>query len=426
MNAGRFRFLLVAVSLPCAVVQQPSAQSLRRDVRPLSIPRVWTVDDSGGAQFTSLQAAVDAAGAGDVMLVAEGQYTSTLTVQGKGLTILGDGAVPLLGRVIVRDLPAGEELALRSLSLGTNPGTAEDPMLWLEDNAGAVWVEDCTVNPYAWQPEGILAQDCASVVLVRTTVTDPQNPIVFSALQPALAASSSQIHAFESTFHGASAKTTSSTIGWQSGSPGARLQSSSFLYAAGCAFQGGKGATAICFDSNCMAAGASGGAGIQINAGTATVSLAGVFQGGAGGTGLSCPPPLFCSGGSSGPATTGTGQLDEEDLPLRSYELSTPARSGTSYQLDARCEPGEFVWSVFSSELAPAYVPSYFGTQVSPLPVTLVFEGVADGAGSLVKSVPIPPLAGFTTFERLYGQGLFFDAFSNAYLGSPSMLVVVN
>jgi hypothetical protein len=72
------------------------------------------------------------------------------------------------------------------------------------------------------------------------------------------------------------------------------------------------------------------------------------------------------------------------------------------------------------------YVPEFFGTQVSSFPVTLVFEGVADGNGTLTKTVPVPTLAAYVTFERLYAQGLFFDALGNAYLGSPSVLVVVN
>jgi hypothetical protein len=111
-------------------------------------------------------------------------------------------------------------------------------------------------------------------------------------------------------------------------------------------------------------------------------------------------------------------------LPLRSYELETPVRGGASYQLTSHCQPGEFVWSVYSTDLDPAYVPLYFGTQVSALPVTFVFEGVADGTGTLSRSVPVPPLR--VPFERLFAQGLFFDALGNAYLGSPSVLVITN
>ena len=99
---------------------------------------------------------------------------------------------------------------------------------------------------------------------------------------------------------------------------------------------------------------------------------------------------------------------------------------GTSYQLTASCEPGELVWSVFAADLDPFYIPSYFGTQVGALPVMLVFEGMANGSGNLTKSVPVPPLATLVRFERLWAQGLFFDALNNAYLGSPSVLVVVN
>ena len=47
-----------------------------------------TVDDSGGADFTTIQAAVNAASPGDTILVAAGTYTQLVTVN-KPLVLLG-------------------------------------------------------------------------------------------------------------------------------------------------------------------------------------------------------------------------------------------------------------------------------------------------------------------------------------------------
>jgi hypothetical protein len=260
----------------------------------------------------------------------------------------------------------------------------------------------------------MVAESSAAVVIQRSQVVSFINAIAPIAPTGAgLFATGSAVHAFETLFQGTNINPC--CTGSNPGGNGMTLVAST-LYAAGSTFRGGQGQVGFNDLGFCLGPGGRGGAGLD--AGQALeppVILDCTFVGG--------PKATLC-GGAVGPPVVGS--IEDVDLPLRSYELSTPVRGGTSYQLTAHCEPGEFVWSVFSPVLDPAYVPNYFGTQVGVLPVTLVFEGVADGTGSLVKSVPVPPLAGLTTFERLYGQGLFFDALNNAYLGSPSVLVVVN
>ena len=51
----------------------------------------WVVDNSGGADFTSIQAAVDTASEGDTIEVRSGVYVENVDV-GKRLTLVGDGA----------------------------------------------------------------------------------------------------------------------------------------------------------------------------------------------------------------------------------------------------------------------------------------------------------------------------------------------
>jgi S-layer protein (TIGR01567 family) len=65
------------------------------DQKLLSTPRelykTWTVDDSGGADFTSIQVAIDAATSGDAIYVYAGTYVENVDVN-KQLTLEGEGA----------------------------------------------------------------------------------------------------------------------------------------------------------------------------------------------------------------------------------------------------------------------------------------------------------------------------------------------
>ena len=56
--------------------------------------QVWVVDDSGGADFTTIQAGIDAAGEGDILLVNAGTYSGIRHVQlrfvrGEGSMLVG-------------------------------------------------------------------------------------------------------------------------------------------------------------------------------------------------------------------------------------------------------------------------------------------------------------------------------------------------
>ncbi|MEA1866325.1 MAG: S-layer protein domain-containing protein, partial [Euryarchaeota archaeon] len=57
---------------------------------PTRIPRTLTVDDSGGADYTSIQAAIDASGSGDMIIVYNGTYHENVKVN-KQLTLIGIG-----------------------------------------------------------------------------------------------------------------------------------------------------------------------------------------------------------------------------------------------------------------------------------------------------------------------------------------------
>jgi len=111
-------------------------------VAPLA-QSVHVVDSSGAGDFTELQAAVDAAADGDVLLFRTGSYAGG-SVNGKGLVLLADtdAAVRLESSLALTGLPESSTLVLSGLELDPVEGLALDVQLC----AGAVWIEQCVLS----------------------------------------------------------------------------------------------------------------------------------------------------------------------------------------------------------------------------------------------------------------------------------------
>ena len=131
--------LLVLAVLSVAAMALPAAAG------------VLKVAPSGGTH-TDLQAALDEAADGDIVLVdtalAFGPGDPPALITGKGLTLVGDGASRAQMPVtIVEGVPAGSTLVLRNLAFQPGP---VDPLfgglLDLRSCAGTVLVEDCAAD----------------------------------------------------------------------------------------------------------------------------------------------------------------------------------------------------------------------------------------------------------------------------------------
>lgn len=107
-----------------------------------------------------LQAALNGAADGDVLLVRAGTYTEMLptapvTVSGKGVTLIKDAAVPVfLGHLAISNVPAGSTFVVRGFRFQEGPITVGlglgigsiPPMLSVQSSPGTVWIEDCEVR----------------------------------------------------------------------------------------------------------------------------------------------------------------------------------------------------------------------------------------------------------------------------------------
>lgn len=139
---------------------------------PASAQSFWTVDDRGGADFTSLQAAIDAASAGDVILIENGLIESVTIDKGLYLTSglgVGVGLLKPTGAstpaVRIHDLPADETVVLSNMTVFVGDSGAP-AAVQVEDCDGAVWLQDLFVDSYG--AASLSGDGAASVVLVDT------------------------------------------------------------------------------------------------------------------------------------------------------------------------------------------------------------------------------------------------------------------
>ncbi len=396
--------------------------------------QVWVVDDDGGpgVAFTDVQAAVDAASDGDLVLVRPGAYAG-FSIVAKGLAVVGDlGAdVFVSGGCVVSGLAASQTVELRALDIAS---TASVPALRLDSNMGSVWIEDVDVaqlGPGGSASLGAVdVAGCAGVTLQRCTVAVaiPSSPAVGNGGMHGVRVASSSVFLHLVTATGGKGKpgSTDSTIG------GAGLlvaSGSAFLY--GGVFRGGEGATGedlgeFLFCDN----GSPGGFGLWLEPGAQVTRLGARFEGGPGGPGGTDPFSGFaCAAGPDGPALQiFAGAIDVELAgSVQAWRVDSPVRGGQPATLVVDGLPSTPVFALASVGTSFAVFPSLAGAScVDPAALVVLLVGATDANGVLQLSLPMPhPAPGFG-FVRVFTQALLFDASLGPRLGSGSTLHVLH
>ena len=211
------------------------------------------------------QAAIDAAAAGDILLLkpSAAEPSTDLVVSGKGLTLVADGAGVVFHGLRISDVPAGQHVTVRGITLaGPAPFFPAQPALTITSCAGSVWVDACTVTSPAqisagfggWAPEGpagAAVSACSSVLFTGCQVSGGKgatasgdcfisgNPGSVGGAGIAVGASSVVLHGTSCT-GGAGGKGGQCTVS-QDGGAGLRAAFASSVHVAASTLTGGIG-----------------------------------------------------------------------------------------------------------------------------------------------------------------------------------------
>jgi hypothetical protein len=411
---------------------------------PAATGGVIVVALDGSGNTNELGIALDIASAGDVILVKPGTYVDFLSLDPEAfheidrpITIVGDGAAPIIGMLRVVDIAAGQEVVLRNLNIyGPLLGDLPFEKLGVRDCAGTVLVEDCTIvgvpgrTPLEPGLAAVDVRNSQGVTFTRCKLsggaglsTTPFNPFYVdpSGGGPAVLVDGSRV-----AFHhcaitgGAGGSDQLGVIHSAPGNDALRIGEAAVVFAAGGSITGGAASNGGAPELPAEAAGGNGAIQSGLFSKLRLIGLA--PQGGAGGT---------LSDASSGPA--GQDLIvavpdSVESFPQAARGTSMPAtlRVGEGTTLGISGAPGELGKIMFGLE--PAYAPlggkkgvfNLGGAVVGPL-----LLGVIPASGTLEVPVNLAPgsLLGLDGL-RLELQGLTFGA-DGLMFGNPTSTIVL-
>ena len=384
--------------------------------------QVWVVDDDGPADFATIQAGIDAAGEGDILLVKEGSYTG-MYIYGKSLTIQAEkGAlVTIASRVFhpvvrVTNLASSQSVRLRGLVLNAN---GEVPGLRLQDNSGTIWVEECSARGSAYYTTaGIHVKDSTDVVLIRSLASGTAGwggEYAYDA-GSGLVLDGASVHAFGCSFQGAQADTWfndwTGESGPQDGGDAIRsFDAQDFVFLSDCTAIGGNG---TCADTDFGWARTDGGQGLRMT-GVAHV-LDSRLQGGVE-TGHPWLPDLCAKAAldQSGPISFHGGRALH-------FTWEGPAREGDAVELSFEGPPHVAVWITSGPKTEVNFKTDPFGSALIGLPQHVDFAGFTDDEGRLSVTIPCPPLQPLVEGRPAFAQAFYLDPHPVGPLGGSGKL----
>ncbi|MBL8695068.1 MAG: hypothetical protein JNJ88_13320 [Planctomycetes bacterium] len=362
----------------------------------VSAQQVHVVDDQPGpgVNFTSLQAAHDAAAPGDILLVKSGTYQG-LTVS-KGITVTADkGALVNVSAaffgigVVVSNIPSGQSVVLREIHIKN-----EDLSLF---SSQAFTILNCNGS--------VLLDHCSATGLATQSALNLLN--------------SNHVAVSWCSFLGGSGLN-ASPIGISSDGAAAASVKASRLAAYDTTFQGGKGGNGLD-----LKPASSGGNGLEVTTTGASQLFASgcTFIGGAPGTGIGSPisgvglfsqiaafsATAYASTFSGSQGTQLAGPFTNIAGPTRSMEVTSPVREGALVTATVQCGPADLVYLFYAENadlmnlvgvLGPLQLElATMNTLPPPMPIAC--------SGSALVRFDAPQLSASTLGRTFYAQPVF-------------------
>lgn len=364
-------------------------------------------DDLGpGVDHTEIQAAVDAAGDGTLILVRSGEY-SPFTISGRALSVVEDeGAdavvtgAPDAWPVRISGVTRGRTVLLHGLTLRSFAGDelgfgggVEAEHLALEDSDGTIWLQEVSTEPVSGplpfvtmdQAESVRIANCDRVTVTGCAwrgSTGGAGTLVGGAIGGARGCTieSSTVAFFDCTVRAGAPL----AFGFP-GAPGLRVlgstvsaRASTFLGASGvaCNPAGGSNST-------------SGGAGFEVLVDTSFYAVDSVGVGGPGGG-----DGLFCSTGPDGlpSSVDGSSTLVEHVASTANFATSATPRDDVAVDFAFEAEAGSVMFLLAAPtpnlEIVPS-LPDGVAVGLGPIVLTL---GTTDASGNLSTSFGSPDL----------------------------------
>ena len=402
----------------------------------------------GPRGFATIQAAVDHAEDGDVLLVKSGTYPG-FAIGSKGISVVADtGAIVAVeGAVTVDGVPPGLSAVIAGLEIRAPLGNLGLSAVGV---AGSLRVEECSIAPatsnFSNQP-AVLLDANSDVALVMCTIQGSKawNPVPLDGVPgwPAVRSISSSVAIQDCVLVGGEGDEGMDTGGNRAGRGGeggpGLLVEGGFAYLSGCDVRGGPGGQGgdnygCTIGGDWGGPGGNGGPAVRVT--TAPSSPAVVMFGvvatpGAGGPGgidySDCcyNGPCFGDGpdGAAGvPIDAPSGAVDF--LAGSSRRLIAPhvARENRVIAAHAYGQPGDFVQVFASARPQFAYLPQFRGVQLMQLQQSvLLATGTVPAGGALDLQLQMPNLQ--VESASLFLQAYFRDPADQRYVATQITLI---
>lgn len=396
--------------------------------------------------FTDIQAAVDAAASGDLLLIQAGEYSS-FKVDGKGLSILADGpgAALVKGTVQVRNLPGHQIFVMRGLSVDAKQAERLNEAFFAAKCDGVLWIESCRFTGDDGEATkdffDVAGRDGAKLISSRASVW---NRCSFNGGEGASSSDDDAQPFIGSAGHGLNLDRGTHSVyncnaagndggsdfdedGQSAGNAGNGMEAQGVLFVSGCELSGGKGGFADCDPFAGCGAGGDGGSGINLLNNSKATTLSNQYSPGQGG-----------SGGSSFGNSAPDGQ-DGENVKLgfdaklqaisgaaRQLKVPSPLRFQEAGSMDVVGKAGDIVFVQVSLDARHQSSASALGPLFPVPPTRTLFLGSIPPGGEL--SFPFAVQSGFGTgpHTQFFLQALVLNQNGVTFASNPTELTLLD